>query len=113
MADAIYDLVHEIVVGCFEMDEFVFGPDTDIIFVAKDRDPEIVEWVLDAVDRRFSLTWPRIEDSRGKTRRAKLVVQSSLTVRELADIVHAGSWPLEWTRPGQVLSPFWEMVRRN
>jgi hypothetical protein len=113
VTDAVYDLVHEIVVDCFELDGFVFEPTTDIISEASRRDPEIVEWILDAVDRRFSMTWPQIEDSKGRLRRAVLTVQTSLTVRELADIVHAGAWPTEWTRQGQVLNRFWEMMRGN
>lgn len=113
MADAIYELVREIVVGCFERDDFEFGPDADIILAAKNWDPEIVETILDNVDRRFNVTWPQIADSKGRMRRAKMVLPQSLTVRELADIVGAGAWPTEWTRPGQVLSPFWDMVRRN
>lgn len=102
-----YGAVHEIVTQTFDRREFVFGPDTDVVSIADQLgDPELVEWIVEDVQRKFSLEWPKVPDKRGRLRRGQLFIAAQLTVSELAAIVDAGRWPDQWTRPGCYLSDF-------
>jgi hypothetical protein len=98
------NLVIECVAQSFELDSFTYGPNTDLIFVSSQFDPERVEWAIENLHSKRPLEWPLIEDRHGRLRRAQLFPPERLTVAELCEIVDSGKWPTTWTRPGKVLS---------
>ena len=98
-----YDLVIECVARAFELDDFTYGPNTDLVFVSGQFDPERLEWAIEALHCRRPLQWPVAADDKGRPRRAQLFVPAKLTVNELCAIVDSGEWPTSWTRPGKFL----------
>lgn len=98
-----FDLVVECVARAFELNDFTYGPNTDLVYVSSQFDPEALEDALEALEHQRKMEWPMLEDSKGRLRRAQLFVPESLTVMELCEIVDSGRWPTSWTRPGKVL----------
>jgi hypothetical protein len=96
-------VVLECVAQAFELDDFTYGPNTDLMFVSSQFDPERVEWAIEDLQKKRPLEWPLIEDRHGRLRRAQLFLPDSLTVAELCQIVDSGKWPTTWTRPGKCL----------
>lgn len=82
--------------------------DTDLVALAQRVDPEVLEHLLDALQREFRLAWPEIADAAGKPRTAQLFVEAPLTVTQLADIIEFGAWPQSWVREGKFLRRLFE-----
>jgi hypothetical protein len=99
-----FDLIIECVTQTFELDDFTYGPNTDLVFVSSQFEPERLEWAIDALGRRRKMEWPLTADANGRLCRAQLFLPESLTVAELCQIVDSGKWPTSWTRPNKVLS---------
>jgi hypothetical protein len=85
----------------FELGEFVFGPNTDLVLIAQQTDGEYLEALMEDLDRAFSMKMPALTDERGRRRAPQLFIPDRLTVTELADILDSGEWPESWTRPGK------------
>lgn len=87
----------------FELDNFIYGPNTDLLFVASQFDPEWIEWAIEDLQSERPLEWPLIEDRHGRLRPAQLFLPENLTVAALCQIVDGGKWPSSWARPGKFL----------
>jgi hypothetical protein len=103
VTDETMSFVLKCVQQAFELDDFTYGPNTDLMFVSSQFDPERIEWAIEDIQSKRPLKWPRIEDRHGRLRRAQLLLPESLTVAELCRIVDSGEWPTSWTQPGKFL----------
>jgi hypothetical protein len=101
-----FDLVVETVERAFELRDFTYGPNTDLVFVSSQFDPERLEWAIEDLQRKRKLEWPLIPDRSGRLCEAQLFIPERLTVSELCQILDRGKWPSSWTRAGKVRSPW-------
>jgi hypothetical protein len=83
----------------FELDSFVFGPDTNLAFIAGQTDGECLEDLIRDLDQKFAMRTPSIIDKHGRTRVSQLRLPDILTVTQLAEILDSGAWPEAWIWP--------------
>ncbi|MCR6643205.1 MAG: hypothetical protein NVV62_00865 [Terricaulis sp.] len=94
-----YDAVLLSVGKHFELDHFVFGPNTNLTAIAAQTDTEHLEWVIEELDTRFGMRWPLVLDRHGRMRKPQLNIPDELTVTDLAEILDSGVWPAAWVAP--------------
>ncbi|HET9229788.1 MAG TPA: hypothetical protein VFO00_00780 [Vitreimonas sp.] len=84
----------------FELDGFVFGPDTNLMSIAGQTDGECLEDLIRDLDRQFAMRTPPVVDKHGRTHVPQLRLPDVLTVTQLAEILDCGAWPEAWIWPG-------------
>ena len=81
----------------FELENFVFGPQTNLSSIANQTDGEALEWLIEDMHQRFNMRWPNARDASGRERKLQLKIPDVLTVTDLAEVLDSGAWPENWT----------------
>jgi hypothetical protein len=83
----------------FELDSFVFGPQTNLNSIAGQTDGECLEELIRDLDQKFAMRTPSVVDKHGRTRVPQLQLPDVLTITQLAEILDTGAWPEAWISP--------------